>query len=820
MKTPEGYVDGILVKGKVIRNALLTYIDGNCLLSKFFDPDLIEFGGLEFWLNDEYWGDYENYLNNEYVDIYTVFSFTESDEHLSLGTLVHLTDPSTRSDNLHYKLTRLEPHFQSHLNLGIKRSSTEETGKIICDPFAKRDSSIVYGEEFTKEVFMRIFYELFDPYTQFYTQRTQTLAMKFLSYLNGIPHGTNFEEFSLGPGLAEVNTALKKLGFTEAELQSLIWKKVDPKTGILVFNYEQTNKEWLKLIYDKITGYPHNDGSIYARERDKLLNLGKPKYHKLDDASITRNRKECTVEEARMGVEIFESAKVIFGHFTIRLMFTNMIDYYGNAGSFGIKILNRPSLEPRGKAKDLPLEERQYMRDFLFKIGLIPSTFQYDRPVQRLVSYTSKNDMISTITFLFGFFHLESHLYLEIENMANVKTDDNMLSLPLGPLVSLTASGGFSGENIRSLSREIGIYLESTYERYRFDNLNPTDVSILGRNFLNDQSGTLDFIAKKIKTQIIDGHYYMDKTKNKWLANQLIEHARLGLISERAGSKTAGYLRLQIESFMDNDKAESKQNSFILEFNYLMPKSRQPFKLEIKQSELVDYGIVAWGKRALLESDEYSTYRAKLLLQNSHNIRKYLTGLIDVLGDGKKIRIFPLFDGGDINTGGELFRNAEDYSFQLLPDGETYLDIDLNNDNDLFKLQHVINLLYTGKFTFVVKKLTGTWNDGEMIFAFNREGFLEPNEIYSQSMIISKYSTIFRGDSETWQKLWIYPKAWSSDTRAQNSDINSYFHYIDNPKRDITQINRFIKEYMERMEILFPGYRLIMKKYLFYNINP
>ncbi len=132
----------------------------------------------------------------------------------------------------------------------------------------------------------------------------------------------------------------------------------------------------------------------------------------------------------------------------------------------------------------------------------------------------------------------------------------------------------------------------------------------------------------------------------------------------------------------------------------------------------------------------------------------------------------------------------------------------------MYKLQHVINLLYTGKFAFVVKKPNGKWNDGEMIFAFNRDGFLKPNEIHSLNMEINDYSTIFRGDENDWQKLWIYPKVWTADFSTQNNDINSYFNYIDNPEFDNKFINEFMREYMERMEFLFSGYLEFIKEYL------
>ncbi|MFW9872628.1 MAG: hypothetical protein ACFFG0_05955 [Candidatus Thorarchaeota archaeon] len=816
--TPMGYVDGILVNQRWITNGLLTYLDGRVLSSEFFDPSLeldpifMDDSSPRFWVDEHYHYRYINYMDNSYSNIYTVFSFSEGRMHRSVGKCIHLTDPALRGETseLYFKLSRTYSFFKP--SRSDPRRSRQVQASIHCNPFQNKNPIDVYGE-FSKDIFMEIFYSLFDPYDQLYTQRTQTRAMKYLSFLNGISYGTNFEEFRQGPSTKDVNYALNKLGFTESELLKLLWKRVDSETGELVFNHDQTKKEWLKLLYDKITSYSLKDGSVYAIQKARLEKLGKD-YVKIDDASIARNRREFTIEEARMGKEIFEAANVIFGHFTIRLMLAKMVGYYGSFGSYGIKIVNRPPIEARGRAKSLPIEQRQYLRDFLNTVGLIPSTFQYDRPVSVFASYKSKKSTISTVSFLFGSFFLESHLYLEIENIANIKSPDNTLSFPLGPLVAITSVGGFAGKNLRGLSKSIGVFLETSYELHRKKNFDSTNVEIIGKQFLGDHDRTLEFISEKIKETIIDGHYYADPKKNIWLANQLIEHARLGLIHEKSSSKTSGYLKDQLERFMDSSKVLSRQEGFYLEFNYLMPKSKKPFRLRITQDELVDNGIVAWGKRALLDSSDYSIYRAQLLHKNSHNIRKYLSTLINIFGTNKEVRIFPLLDTGDPNTGYKFITDPEEYKFKILPEDQNYVDIDIKTREGIFKLQHIINLLYTGKFAFVVKRRTGTWNDGEMIFAINRDGFLEPHEIHSSNMRISDYSTIFRGNNDDWQRLWIYPKAWNPSHLAQNSDILSYINYIINPEFDIKYINLFIREFMNRMEILFPGYREYIKDFM------
>ncbi len=713
---------------------------------------------------------------------------------------------SFRTDSLNFKLPKRFSFFKpSGIATPSKASIVRKSSiaSLNCDPFASKDPLSVYGKEFTKETFMEIMFGLFDPYSQLYKQRTQTLAMKHLSYLNGISYGANFENFRQGPGISEINTALKSLGFTKAELQKLIWKKPDPKTGKLVFDYKQTKKEWIKLLYDKITGYSPNDGSVYARQRDLLLDFASRNgYDIIDENSLTRNREEFTVEEAKMAVKIFESAIQMFGHFTIRLMFANMVDYYGEINNFGVKIVNRPPIEPRRASKNLPLESQQYLRNFLVQVGLIPSTNQYDTPLSSLGGKSQKK--LNTVTHLLGYFLLESHIYLSIEGIHDtVKTDDNTLQFGLGPLVALTASGGFSGNNLRGLSKIIATYLGRSYELYRSNNLDPTNINIIGKEFLNDQSRTLELITKKIKNKVIDGHYFRDNEKNIWLANQLIEYARLGLIFERKGSKISGYLRSQLDTFMDASTDESRQNVLILKFSYKMPKSGKEFTLEITQKDLVENYIKSWADRSILKSESYDAFRAKLLTRNNDNVQNYLKTLINTLGQNKQVKIFLLSDTGKSDEG-----------YKFINDPNSYFAIDLNEEQDLHKLLHIINLLYTGKFAFVMKKPTGTWNDGEMICAFNRDGFIKPNELYSSNMVINDYSTIFRGDNDKWRSVWIYPKAWSSDTSTQNNDFHSYINYLTNTKLDNKYINGFIRKYMELLELRYSGYAEFLKRLL------
>ena len=128
-----------------------------------------------------------------------------------------------------------------------------------------------------------------------------------------------------------------------------------------------------------------------------------------------------------------------------------------------------------------------------------------------------------------------------------------------------------------------------------------------------------------------------------------------------------------------------------------------------------------------------------------------------------------------------------------------------------------------------MKKSDGTFNDGEMICAFNREGFLELDEIYSKGsesgsfygkedefiaykMILTKYSTVFRGDDNQWKALWTFPYIWMSTENILDNDLFSYLNYIEDSGN--LYINEFIRKFMENIDLRYPGFSTYMKDYL------
>ena len=252
--------------------------------------------------------------------------------------------------------------------------------------------------------------------------------------------------------------------------------------------------------------------------------------------------------------------------------------------------------------------------------------------------------------------------------------------------------------------------------------------------------------------------------------------------------------------------------------------------LRITQQDLVKSELIRWGSKSNLQGNEYNELRAQRCIENSMDIMDHLRTIMKLTGEGEKVRIFPLYDTKNPNLGYQyLVPGEKAEKLKYLPKGKGYIDLDFNDPSTNFWLLHIVNLLYTGECAFVVKKPDGTYDDGEMIFAFDRDGYLEPEEIFSggtvegewdisvenyksHKMVITKYSTLFRGDNEQWRGEWSHARAWS--TSVQAGDLVSYQNYIDYPHQSTRKIGPFIRHYMRYAENRYPGFREYLRAYL------
>jgi hypothetical protein len=154
-----------------------------------------------------------------------------------------------------------------------------------------------------------------------------------------------------------------------------------------------------------------------------------------------------------------------------------------------------------------------------------------------------------------------------------------------------------------------------------------------------------------------------------------------------------------------------------------------------------------------------SSRKYNLIQENVKDIAKHLKETI--LKSGKRIRIFPLRATNNYGYKGYTKRNDH------LPT-RGYFDIDLRDDNSqAYKdskkiLEHIANVMHAYPDAFVVAEYDSEWNDGSMIFAFNLNGYIHPDEIYSLAgssgrvFSVNTISQVFEDPNSPGNKIEFY----------------------------------------------------------------
>lgn len=255
------------------------------------------------------------------------------------------------------------------------------------------------------------------------------------------------------------------------------------------------------------------------------------------------------------------------------------------------------------------------------------------------------------------------------------------------------------------------------------------------------------------------------------------------------------------------------------------PSSSGDFSIKVTQEELLNVEFSYFGdtqdilgekskglftkiKRALLKRDvmEFAGRLEKLILN-------------DQLTSGK-VRIFPMLSAKNsyvINGYHYLLATPAGVTRNYIPRAPGYFEIDLTapDSKDRYILMHIAYMMLAFDFGFVMTKVddsivnmqTAQYSDksitiDEMICAFNRDGFLKPDEIFSQVVPSSLTVKIFA----KFQSLQIkvldesFPNfkfiddflldGWKNEmcftSGVKNADFESYMKYIKTVDDDYT----------------------------------
>jgi len=665
----------------------------------------------------------------------------------------------------------------------------------------------MYSERFVQE-FNEIFTELFRPDSKIEYQWVVPKALKYLDILNGYFINYDFENnFISGPNANQVNTRINDLfkkqngQFDEEAFLNFIWKNRDGSFKY-TFTYpdgtsdKYTTKMWLYDIYLKTKDYEGDNRNII--DLKNRLDY----YSKLPDYEDNFNvfDESFTIEEAMFAEILFEGILQLFGHFTIRLSFANMLDHYYNGEGIGIKILHRGGL----------FSKKYYiLADKFNHIGLITRTGQ----VNRLL--TKKGFLDYKLNHLYGYFFLKSFIKLELD-------DNNFyeLNLPYGSIISGLDESQISRiyETSRRsvdyiLSEKLGILFNAHYQD--FYELNPA------HRFIESQNNLFKHLKEKAKDAI--DILYKDKhlvdmiglDRIAELYSQIIQAIHYGAYS--AASSSGKDIRRIIDDFLLN-----KDSTMKLVFNGIEhpdPRVSGDFSIELKKSELLKVDFIHWDATNQLygSSDEVSSVfthtKREYLLRQVEDVKQYLIDEIilkEQLGSGK-VRLFPL-----VNREGcgyqfislRYFENYRWYLPRIVDNNLGYFDIDLSNfgtetyRESEIKLRHVINIIQSIDCVVIMTKLDDNLREfdesdddnrkliiSEMICAFTRDKILNAGEIYSLRAYEADlgdyrypYRVIVQSDLKDEINEMNYLDSWSYNMLFSRGDLKWYRELIRNDR--------------------------------------
>jgi hypothetical protein len=589
-------------------------------------------------------------------------------------------------------------------------------------------NTVLYGTKFTEERYFEEFSRLFDPvYGDI--QAPVYLVMDSLSEWNGFFPTDDFEVFFKGPSITDLDFLVNELGLTGSEFYKFIWKEDDGQT----FRISQFLKEWLSLVFTKVTTYTGDDKSIII-EKGILLNFkNNPAFEELNPQS---NRKEFSLKEAKMGKIILESASRLFGQATLRFMFGNMIGYYGQDGNFGLKVLNRPS----------ELE----LLTCLNHVSLAPQS-QIDG---QSLTPGGRASRVRRIRHYFSVFNLDSTIILPLDASVSISTnsEDNTFTFNRGPLVAIDSS--ISGEKVKEFSLNLARYFRIRYisysNRYLDYKYGVKNKEVMVKRFFNDHNDLFNLLVRKLETKIISTNYLGKNDMNRWLLTSIVNSIyKNGLLSRRASF-----------TYSDRDEVFTLRdvfNKFALSTSDTLSIKFEDFgtTIQISQSELIGTGFTPWPDiTSRISASEFYSCLSSEVNGNIEDTVEIVEQALWDLYDGVA-RIAPVINHNHERVGYQYFEPRTTVSERFLkelPKSTSFpFEIDLVNKpyEAREKIKFIINTIFTStkdgnNFAFAAVKPDGEISDilgnGEIGFIIDRNGFVMPDQLYSVDMRWDDYA--------------------------------------------------------------------------------
>ncbi len=364
IENPVGWFDGMVIGGKLFRNALLTDHYGNLLSSEYFDVEDKKFiKKHDDWYNYEY-DDYliQDNKGKEFgIIVLFVKSTTESNAHSNVLVELSVTNP-------HFIHSELDSHYSSQLRNGFLDgisvdSTASQRYNLLSSRHVYKLHSLKTKEKkiytISKDEAINIIENLFLHRKKFKGSKNFDIyILDLLGRLN-VMHDPNSKsvDFDSYRDTNDIEQIITELYRNEPD-KSKIWEEFLFKDKSSREDLGDTNiKMWMHKLYLKITSYTGNNPFIHNAKLklEKIDPLTNPESGIFDDQNLEN------------GIEIFKVIQKLFGHFTIRLILMGMMNWYEVNGNIKIAVntrldwssmiraVNRFSIIPKSQTKKLLL---------------------------------------------------------------------------------------------------------------------------------------------------------------------------------------------------------------------------------------------------------------------------------------------------------------------------------------------------------------------------------------------------------------------------------------------------------------------------------
>lgn len=497
-----------------------------------------------------------------------------------------------------------------------------------------------------------------------------------------------------------------------------------------------TFKKWLENLRYKIMNYQGINEKIVREQRKIAYYSNKPGFSDhLDLMEINK----FSQEEVKIARIIFESVSNLFGHFTVRLAFGNMLNYFTDNGGVKILIMQRPALNTReydsGKvAETLP--------SMLNHIGIKLATGRYEgEDIIRIVPSVKEQH-------LFSILFLNNKIQLDL-----IGGGSKDVSFVFGPLIGV----GNMIKNIpRRFSKDLSSSFKEGFDAYLIGH--PfEDEAYLETEFIKSQDILYDFIKRKIETKIISGNYLGGRAENRDFFSKVMKELRTKMYQTLYSKKAQSFSRFIELCFFKEERLEVspylKSPVLKLSFSEIDPLTRANFEIYLEKSEILNLEYKTFGRPEDLNSISKDVTKSALKKPLEQIIKHLKDDVIrkSSLGNGK-VRIFPIVrvESKGVNYGYQYLVPKETATginkkalkyLPFLPKRTSYFDIDLttpgsiNYRNSMYSLEHIALTMLADFIPidvgFVIKEAGASIDDQDIFCALDRDGYFQLREIFS-----------------------------------------------------------------------------------------